>query len=71
MGQQLFVEGAVGVGDEGPGDAIDARQAGQRLVLQHRQVAEIAARQALVDSLSCASIRWKLSSSHSAAGLTS
>ena len=47
--QQFFVEGAVGVRDEGPGDAVDARQADQRLVLQHRQIAEIAARQAVGD----------------------
>ena len=47
--QQLLVEGAVGVGDERPGDAVDARQADQRLVLQHRQVAEVAPRQAVVD----------------------
>ncbi len=47
--QQFLVEGAVGVGHEGPGHAIHARQAGQRLVHQHRQRAEVAARQALVD----------------------
>ena len=35
--QQVFIEGAVGVGHEGPGHAVDARQAGQRLVQQHRQ----------------------------------
>ena len=47
--QQLFVEGAVGVRDERPGDAVDARQPDQRLVLQHRQVAEVPPRQAVVD----------------------
>ena len=35
--------------DESPGHAIDPGQAGQRLVEQHRQGAEVAARQALVD----------------------
>ena len=49
--QQLFVECAIGVGHEGPGHAIDPRQAGQRLVLQHRQGAKVASRQALVDLL--------------------
>ena len=47
--QQVVVEGAVGVGDEGPGDAVDARQADQRLVLQDGQLAEVAARQAVLD----------------------
>jgi hypothetical protein len=47
--QQVLVEGTVGVRDEGPGHAVDARQSGQRLGLQHRQAAEIAARQAFVD----------------------
>ena len=37
------------MGDESPGDAINAGQACQRLVEQHRQGAEVAARQALVD----------------------
>ncbi len=47
--QQVVVEGAVGVGDEGPGDAVDPRQADQRLVLEDREVAEIATRQAVLD----------------------
>ncbi len=49
MDQQVVVEGAVGVGDEGPGDAVDARQADQRLVLEDGKVAEKAARQAVLD----------------------
>ena len=47
--QQVLVEGAVGVGDEGPGDPVDARQAVERLVLQHRQRTVVAARQRGVD----------------------
>ena len=49
VNEQIVVEGAVGVGDEGPGDAVDARQADQRLVLQHRKIAEVAAWQAVAD----------------------
>jgi hypothetical protein len=72
MHQQLLVEGAVGVGDERPGDAVDARQADQRLFLQDRQGRGSKRRgRPSAISRSCASIRWKLSSSHSAAGLTS
>ena len=44
--QQVFIKRAVGVRHKGPGDAVDARQAGQRLVHQHRQLAEEIARQA-------------------------
>ena len=49
MDEQIVVEGTVGVGDERPGDAVDSRQADQRLVFQHRQVAEVAPRQAVLD----------------------
>ncbi|WP_377153466.1 hypothetical protein ACFJIX_18305 [Roseateles sp. UC29_93] len=45
-GQQLGVEAAVGVRDPGPGDAVDAGQAGQRFVAQSRQQPEETARQA-------------------------
>ena len=51
LDQQLLVEGAVGMGDESPGHAVDARQAGQRRIEQLGQGLEIAARQALVDFL--------------------
>ena len=47
MDQQRIVERAVGVGDESPGHAIDARQPDQRFVQQHRQVAKVTTRQAL------------------------
>ena len=47
--EQLFVERAIGVRDEGPRDAIDARQAGQRRVDQHRQVLKVAPWQTLVN----------------------
>jgi hypothetical protein len=49
--QQIFIERAVGVRHEGPGHAIDARQAGQRLFQQHRQGTKVAVRQALVNFL--------------------
>ena len=49
VNEQIVVEGAVGVGDEGPGDAVDARQADQRLVLEDREVAKVAARQPVPD----------------------
>ena len=49
--QQVFIEGRIGVGDEGPGHAIDAWQAGQRRVLQHRQGAKVALGQAVADRL--------------------
>ena len=45
--QQLVAERAIGVGDKGPGYAVDPRQAGQRGVEQHRQGAKVAARQAV------------------------
>ena len=45
--QQLFTERTIGVGDKGPGHAVDPRQAGQRRVQQHRQGAKVAARQAV------------------------
>ena len=47
--QQVFVEGRIGVRHEGPGHAVDAGQAGQRRVLQHRQGAKIALGQAIAD----------------------
>lgn len=49
--QQFFIEGAVAVGHEGPGDAVHAWQAGQRLVQQHRQGTVVVARQPLVHRL--------------------
>ena len=52
--EQVFVERAVGVRDEGPGHPIDTRQAGQRFVDQHRQVAEVTPRQAVVNLLELA-----------------
>ena len=52
--EQLFVEGAVGVCDEGPGHAVDARQTRQGLLDQYRQVAEVAPRQAFVNLLELA-----------------
>ena len=47
--QQRGVEGAVGVGHKGPGHAVNARQAHQGRVLQHRQAGVIARRQAFVN----------------------
>ena len=47
--EQRFVERAVGVCDECPRDAVDTRQAGQMCVDQNGQVAEVAARQAVVN----------------------
>ena len=51
LAEQALVESAVGVRDEGPGDAVDARQAREWLVEQHGQGPEVAARQALLDFL--------------------
>ena len=45
--QQLFTERTIGVGDKGPGHAVDPWQAGQRGIQQHRQGAKVAARQAV------------------------
>ncbi len=49
--EQLVVECAVGVRDERPGHAVDARQSREGLVLQQRQRAEVAARQRIADLL--------------------
>ena len=47
-GQQRLVEGAVGVRHKGPGHAVNARQAHQRLIAQHGQIQKEATRQAVV-----------------------
>ena len=49
--EQVLVECAVSVRDEGPGHAVDARQTSERLVDEHRQITKVAPRQALVDLL--------------------
>ena len=47
--EQVFIESAVGVRYEGPGDAVHPRQAGEVNAGEHRQVIEVAARQAVVN----------------------
>ncbi len=49
VGEQRFIERTVGVRHERPGDAVDAGQALQRCVLQHRQRAVVARGQTFVD----------------------
>ena len=51
VAQQVFVECAIGMRHESPRHTVDARQSGQRFVLQDRQAAEVVARQPFVDRL--------------------
>ena len=51
MHQEVLVESAVGVCDEGPRHAVNPGQASQRLVQQDRQAAKVAARQPVVNLL--------------------
>ena len=66
--EHLGIEAAVGVRDEGPGDAVDTRIAGQGPLGQLGQLPiEPGGRSSRI-SRSCSSTTWKLSTSHSAAG---
>ena len=49
--QQRFIKGRIGVRNEGPGQAVDARQTSQRGIGQQRQIAEVATWQSVVDFL--------------------
>ena len=67
--ERLRVEAAVGVRDEGPGDAVDARIARERPSTRAwaARGRSRAGRSSRI-SRSCSSTMWKLSTSHSAAG---